>query len=159
MSIDTKIKKLIEETFVIPEGSDTAAAYKTLTPEQQKNFMADNFATRKGLGGAAGALGHGALLGGLIGGGTALANEFAGTNFDPLMSGVMTAGATGLLSTPGSYIDAKDNAQYLQDNIRNTQKTKGGIDNLAKQYDDTFRKNKEVQFGQELRDETRKEMM
>ncbi len=132
-SVYNKIDVLIQENVEIPMDGLRAAAYNKMSPKEQDKFMGDNYAHKKGLMGAAKALGSGALFGGLVGGGSFLANELADTNIDPVATGLLSAGLTGAVNAPGRYMEDKGNAKYYQDEIKQGKK-KGALDKRANEY-------------------------
>ncbi len=149
-NVERKIDLLLEQAntdgnVYLEPGSLEAAAFKSMNQKDQNRILDTNYANNQGLKSVPGSLGHGLLWGGLVGGGTALANATMGTNFDPVMSGLLTGGATAALNTPGNYMNSKDNAQETQDFITNA-KRNGNLDKLSNSLDTTL---KQGGIGQE----------
>ncbi len=113
-----KIDKLIEE------DKELLKQFNSLSKEEQNEILSPDYADKEGNAGLLGSLGHGALVGGVVGGGSLLANELVGTNIDPMTSGLLSAGATGLINAPGSYQERKQDATDLQSAIRYAQQNK-----------------------------------
>jgi hypothetical protein len=150
MSIEHKIGILIEEA--VKEAGDYeiqldgpmsgAVAYKYMTPEERQHALSDKYVDGPARMEALKGLGDGLVTGGLVAGGTALANETMGTNFDPVLSGLGTAALTGGANAIGRYSDESDERQSLQDNI-----LAGKYLSQDKKFDDVYRKEIANQLG------------
>ena len=136
-TIENKIETLIEEAqkeVVVGSNELQAAAWNAMTPEEQNKYRDPGNADIEGVKGIGKSLFQGALLGGLVGVGGAVANETLDTNIDPVISGLATAGLTGALNAPGKFAERKEDFEEFRNNtaLRNNKELQNSEKTLRK---------------------------